>query len=297
MYKVGFILNGKGRRKKQFYKELNHARKNLSNIEFNVVETTFEGHALSLASEYSKDGYTHIVAIGGDGTLHEAVNGAMKSYNPDVVMGLMPFGTANDFTKTIKSPDSLADLFESISKSKIITLDVGKIEHRDGLRYFINIADLGIGADVVKRVNKSNKMLGANLTFFKAIIQTFLRYKNQPINCVADDWEYSGKINSLVAANAKYFGSGLCIAPDADPTDGEFSVVVSGDITIQDYLNNVKKIKRGQLIQHPEVSYKTAKVIKVQSDLDCGIEADGEFIGYTPVTLSIDERKLKFLTM
>lgn len=295
MYKVGFILNGKGRRKKQFYKELNQARKALKNIEFSVVETTRTGHAISLAFEFAGDNCTHIIAIGGDGTLHEAINGLMKNGGADVVVGLLPYGTANDFTKTLKVPESLADLFESISKDRTTRIDVGKIEHRDGQRFFINIADLGIGAEVVKRVNKTGKWMGANLTFFKAIIQTFLTFKNQPISCTADDWKYEGKINSLVAANGKYFGSGLCIAPEADPTDGKFSVIISGDITINDYLKNVKKIKRGELIQHPEVQYKVATKISITSEVDCGIEADGEFIGFTPATLSIADRKIRFL--
>ncbi|QSE97979.1 diacylglycerol/lipid kinase family protein [Fulvivirga lutea] len=297
MYKVAFILHGKSLRKKRFYKQLQQARQELRNIEFNVVETSQQGHATSLASEFITDGFTHIIAVGGDGTLHEAINGIIKNYTSEVVLGLLPFGTANDFIKSLSTPTNLADLFEAISKDKHQLLDIGKIEHEGGVKYFLNIADIGIGAEVVKRVNSSSKWFGSNFTFFTAIIRTFFTYKNVSVNCKADDWEYEGKVNSIVAANGKYFGSGLCIAPNADPSDGSFSVVISGDISISDYLKNVNKIKKAQILDHPQVQYKTAKQLELTSNETCGIEADGEYIGQLPATISIDERKIKFLVM
>ncbi|MEQ8927400.1 MAG: diacylglycerol kinase family lipid kinase [Fulvivirga sp.] len=297
MYKVAFILHGKSRRKKRFYKQLQQARQELRNIEFNVVETSQQGHATSLASEFIRDGFTHIIAVGGDGTLHEAINGIVKNYSPDIVLGALPFGTANDFIKSLSTPITLADLFEAISNNNYNLLDIGRIEHHDGVKYFMNIADIGIGAEVVKRVNSSSKWFGSNFTFFSAIIRTFISYKNVEVKCKADNWEYEGKINSLVAANGKYFGSGLCIAPKADPADGTFSVVISGDISISDYLKNVSKIKKAQILNHPLVQYRSATKLELTSTSTCGIEADGEFIGQLPATISIDERKIKFLAM
>ncbi len=295
MYKVGFILNGKSRKKKRFFKELAQARKKIKNLEFNVVETSARGHAKSLASEMLHDGFTHIIAVGGDGTLHEALNGFLKNHKRDSVLGTLPLGTANDFIKSTKGPQNLAELFEAISLDKTKRIDIGSIRHSDGDESFINIADLGIGAEVVKKVNNSSKLLGSGITFFSAIARTFLTYKNQPLTCKSNDWEYSGKVNSLVVANGKYFGNGLCIAPEAELDNKQFSVVVLGDISISDYLKNVRKLKKGEVIDHPQLEYKTAKKLEITSESPCGIEADGEFIGYTPATVSIEPSKINFL--
>ncbi|MTI41108.1 diacylglycerol/lipid kinase family protein [Fulvivirga lutimaris] len=296
MFKVGFILNGNNHRKKKFYKELSKVRKTLKDVEFNVIETTAQGHATSLAFEFVNEGYTHIIGVGGDGTLNEVINGIMRHENPEVVLGILPFGTANDFVKSIKLPASMKDMFEAVIREKSSKIDIGVIDLESRRHYFLNIADIGIGAEVVKRVNKSTKLFGSNFTFFAAIARTFLTYKNQDVKCHTNDWDYEGKTNSLVMANGKYFGSGMCIAPRADMQDGQFSVVISGDISIKDYLKNIKKIKRGEELSHPKVEYKTASKLELSSTESCGIEADGEFIGYMPASISVVPKKINLLT-
>ncbi len=296
MFKVGFILNGNNHRKKKFYKELALVRKKLKNLEFNVIETTAQGHATSLAFEFVKEGFTHIIGVGGDGTLNEVINGIMRHEDPKVVLGVLPYGTANDFVKTIKLPANMVDLFEAVIQEQSTTIDIGVIELERRRHYFLNIADIGIGAEVVKRVNGSTKFFGSNFTFFSSILRTFLSYKNQEIKCHTNDWVYEGKTNSLVMANGKYFGSGMCIAPKADLQDGQFSVVISGDISVKDYLKNVKKIKRGEELSHPKVEYRSASRLDLTSMESCGIEADGEFIGYLPASISVIPKKINLLT-
>jgi diacylglycerol kinase (ATP) len=297
MFKVGFILNSRSVRKERFYKELGLVKKTLRKIEFSVAETLHSGHATTLAGAFISAGFTHLIAVGGDGTLNEVVNGYMDkdNYNESIVIGLLPYGSANDFAKTIKLPDNMVDLFESVNKERVKKVDVGLIQYEKGQRYFINIADLGIGASIVQRVNKSNKWLGAEFTFFSAILRTFLSYKNQDIVCSTPDWEYSGKVNSLVMANGKFFGHGLCITPDADLNDGQFSILISGDITIWDYIKNVKTIKKGKQVEHPLLQYKKANTLKLTADQPCGIEADGEFVCNTPATISLIADKINFL--
>ena len=295
MYKVGFILNGKNRSKKRFYKELNSARKNLREIEFNVVETTEPGHATSLASEFINEGYTHLIAIGGDGTVHELINGVMKNFNEEVIVGVLPFGSANDFVKSAKPPNHLVDLFRAITDGKSIYIDIGKIEHQGGVSYFNNIADFGIGAEVVKRVNSSSKLFGAKLTFFKAIVESFFSYVNKTIVCKTPEWTKEGKMNSIVVANGKYFGNGMCIAPNAELNDGKFEVVVIGDISTRDYLKNMNGVQSGKELNHPKVQYLSANRLEISSTEKCGIEADGEFIGYAPATVSLEVEKIRLL--
>ncbi len=297
MFKVGFILNSRISRKKKFYQELDHAKKALRNIEFAVAETLLHGHAITLTSTFIKEGYTHLIAVGGDGTLNEVINGFMQeeNYNEDIIIGLLPYGSANDFAKSIDSPRNMVDLFEAVSKERVKKVDVGVIQLEKSKKYFINIADVGIGASIVQRVNKSKKLLGSSFTFFSAILRTFLSYKNQSISCSTADWEFTGKVNSLVMGNGKFFGHGLCIAPDANLADGQLAILISGDITIWDYIKNVKTVKKGIRVDHPLLQYKTANKLELSSEESCGIEADGEFIGTTPATISVAAKKIRFL--
>ena len=296
MYRVGFILNGRSSNKRSFYKSLDHARQSHGNLEFNVIETSQAGHATSLASEFLKDAYTHVIAVGGDGTLHETLNGFLKNEHKEAILGSLPSGTANDFLKTTESPTDVTSLFEAILNDHHEAIDIGHIHHSGGSEYFINIADLGIGAEVVKRVNSSRKLLGAHMTYFSAIAKTFATYKNRHVVCEADNWKYDGLVNSLVIGNGRFFGNGMCIAPEASIYDGTFQVIVIGNITIRDYLRHLNQIKRGELIEHPEVHYYEATHLKIDGDIACGIEADGELIGKVPAEISIVPGKIRFLT-
>ena len=299
MYKVGFIVNGKNRAKSRLYKHLKVSKDAICNLEYNFVETSWQGHASLLAKEFATEGYSHIIAVGGDGTLHEVVNGTLNSGLSPVV-GLLPLGSANDFSKTLSCPRKLIEVFDCIEKQSISKIDIGKIkftseDNKDEQKFFINISDLGIGADVVQRVNKSSRFLGPTIIFYKAILQSFLSYKNKSLTCKADGWLWSGKLNSFVMANGRYFGNGMCIAPDADPQSRLFQVVIIGDITIYDYLKQVGKIKKGKRIDHPSLEYREASKLKLEAETPCGIEADGEFLGYTPCELNILPKHLNYL--
>lgn len=299
MYKIGFIVNGKSRYKSGLYKALSKTKDTVCNLEYNFVETSWAGHASLLAKEFSEEGYSHIIAVGGDGSLHEVVNGVLDSSSNPIV-GLLPNGSGNDFAKTVKVPQGLNEVFDCIKNESVEKIDIGEIHYTtnhgvSASRFFINISDLGIGAEVVQRVNSASRFLGAGLIFYKAILQSFLTYKNKSLTCKADDWLWSGKLNSFVMANGRYFGNGMCIAPDANPTDGLFQIVIIGDITVYDYIKQIRKIKKGNRIDHPKLEYKEAKTLTLEAEHPCGIEADGEFLGYTPCRLSILPKHLNFL--
>lgn len=300
MLKIGFVVNGKKGRQKRLNQQFKKLGRTIQELDIVVKETTAMGDATVIAMNMADSGCTHIIAVGGDGTLNETVNGVKKSTKPHCKVGMLTYGTANDFARTIQAPKSLKKLLQLIEKGNSKKLDLGLIEQKVGdltyTRYFINIADLGIGAEVVKRVNGSSKFFGSDVTFFSAIVRTFFSYTNQPILCEADNWKWEGKINSLVIANGRYFGSGLCIAPEADPCDGKFSIMISGDIGLSDYLKNVSKIRKGKVLDHPKVEYKVARKLRITSpSLGCFIEADGEFIGGVPVMVSVVDRGIDFI--
>lgn len=258
-----------------------------TDFHISVHTTQYAGHAVALTQECIHAGATRILAVGGDGTLHEVVNGLMSS-DRAVPFLYLPNGTANDWGKTF-APPSTPSLLASRLKQPPTRVDVGCIKFtEEGTNtYFINIADCGMGAEVVQRVNRSSNSLPADLKFASAILQTFYSFKNQPVQVVLNEEPaYVGKIRAVIVANGKYFGSGLCIAPEASPADGQFEVVIIGDVSVWDYLRYVPKLKKGERINHRKVSYHKATSVQIRNH-DLGTEADGEFIGQGNVSFSL----------
>jgi diacylglycerol kinase family enzyme len=99
----------------------------------------------------------------------------------------------------------------------------------------------------------------------------------------------------MAVANGRYYGNAICTAPDAQLTDGQFQVAIFGDLSIWDYLKNLGNLKKGVKISHPQVSYHDAKEVLLESDDSCGIEADGEYVGLAPATISILPKAIRFL--
>ncbi len=294
--KTAFIVNGRGKNRLRFLKKFEQ-HKSLLHGEFHVVTTSFVGHAQRLAEEMAKDGFSNIIAAGGDGTLHEVANGVSNAGQTDIVIGLFPNGTANDYARTMGVSTNIAHLFAQINQGHFTPVNLGVVHFADDQKKtFVNIAEIGLGVDVVQRVNRSSRWLGPNTTFATAIIQSFLSYKNRHILVETDDWNWEGLVNSFVMANGRFFGSGLCIAPEASPVSTDLSVVIICDISIKDYLKHLPKLKKGEKLDHPQVIYKRAGKLKITSNETLGIEADGEFLGNGPVTVSVEPKALNFLT-
>jgi diacylglycerol kinase (ATP) len=183
-------------------------------------------------------------------------------------------------------------------------LDAGSMQFRlpDGsvnTRYFDNIADLGIGADVVVRVNGVHlrkKILGGKLTFFISILLTFLSYRHKKVRVSWEGFNWEGKVLSLVVANGRYFGSGLGIAPDAKLDDGLFEVVIFADLSIIDYLQNYSRVRQAKKVLHPEAFYYRTNKLSVEPEGKLVIvEADGEIEGQAPIVYTCMPGALKFL--
>lgn len=294
--KIYFIIKGLIKTKRLF--------KEIKNFfpEAEIFETTYASHAVELARNAAEKNCSHLIAVGGDGTLSEVVNGMVLSRKEKFpVVGLLTYGTANDFSKTVGIDGSIGQLKKLIEKNSIQKIDIGNVKftgknNKPEERFFINIADIGIGGYIVENINKSNKIFGADATFFIETLKAMFSFKRTKVKCICSEFQWEGKTLSMVMANGKYFGSGLCIAPNAVLSDGKFSIVVLGDVTIFDYLKNLSKVKRGEKIIHPEVFYKEANEIEIiPLESNCPIDLDGEFIGYAPAKFKIIPGKVDFL--
>lgn len=299
MKTISFILHGNLRTQQQLTAQIQETFQSELRVIFYYTE--FTGHAIELAKQAALANSAYIIATGGDGTLNEVVNGVLLSGNKAVIVGLLPCGTGNDFARTIQATNQVADLKHLISSNSVQPIDAGHLRFQNEKnetqsRYFINISDVGIGGSIAQKLSHSTRWCGAFLTFQKAIVSTFFTYKHQMVKTRADDFFYDGPILSYIVANGKYFGGGMGIAPDAKPNDGLFNIVLGAEISLWDYLKNFFTIRSCKKVNHPQMKYLQAKKISIESETPLPIDMDGEFVGYSPLEVSIMPNELRFLT-
>jgi YegS/Rv2252/BmrU family lipid kinase len=305
MEKISFILHGKMRGRRSVKDSL--MRKFSENYVVQFYETAHPRHAEELAIKALNDDCDFMISVGGDGTLHEVVNGFLKSGGRKkfkTVLGVLPYGTGNDFARGLGVTRNIDQLSEMISLNRPAILDAGCMEFQqpDGsvkICYFDNIADLGIGADVVVQVNGVHlrkKILGGTLTFFLSVMITFLTFKPKKVRVSWEGFTWEGSVLSLVVANGRFFGSGLGVAPDAKQDDGLFEVVIFADLSVLDYLKNFARVRKCLRVMHPEAHYYRAKEILVEPIGNIAIvESDGEIAGQAPVLYKCLPAAMPFL--
>jgi diacylglycerol kinase (ATP) len=297
---VAVILNGLSLRKKNFYKEI--LPKILSIYPSDVFETKSKDDAFTL-TQAAKSKYKIILAAGGDGTIHQVVNGILSEGEHKLpTIGIIPLGSGNDFARgmdLLKNPiNRLIALLRNFSPKFI---DIGKVYYttQAGVKaqssYFINETSIGMGPEVVKRVMESKQHFGASIAYYKNILSTFLQYKPMHVSATTPDWEWKGRMRSLAIANGKYFGHGLCIAPTAKPDDGLFNAFICGNVSVLDFIRYSETMKKERVVKHPEVHYRETRSILLDAESKCLIEADGELLGELPATIEMAHIKIPFL--
>ena len=260
-----------------------------------VSFTAYSGHAVELAKENASKETNIIIAVGGDGTLNEVLNGIMLSEKTKTTIGHFPLGTANDFSKTLGIEKNLEQFLGALKTNNTILIDVGKIKCNNSDSYFLNIADAGLGGFVANKLNKSKKKLGGKITYFKVILTGILSFKKPQVEIQFNDTVYKGKLMSLAICNGKSFGNGLIISPNAKVNDGLFNITLLGDVSVWDYFRNLKNLKKGVLLKHPNIHYYSSDKIQINSKDLCEIEADGEYVGKGEACFEIIPKSLNFL--
>ncbi len=256
--------------------------------------------AARVARRAIEDGAECVVAVGGDGTLNEVVNGFFdgggKPLNPDVALGVLPRGTGGDFRKTFEwEPDLDACLKRLSSPDEARTLDLGLLEFVDSAgqearRYFINICSFGVSGLVDFEVNRRSKLLGGKVSFMLGSARALLKYSDKPVQM---SWDGGApetlKITTVAVANGRYFGGGMKVAPDADPTDGLFDVTVWTGYTLADFAFKSKAIYDGSHVNLPGTRRFRCKAL-VAEPLDGEevlLDVDGEQPGRLPCRMTV----------
>lgn len=278
-----------------------------SGVPYATEITRGRGDAIRLARSAVLAGCGAVVAIGGDGTLFEVVNGVMDPLNvgaplhEGVAVGLVQAGRGSDFGRSAGIPSDIDSACQRLLSARTETIDLGYVRYRtfageENGRYFANAAGLGFDAEVTLRANSAPRLLGGTISYLGSLLTTLSTYKNKRITASLDSSEpLHGKVNSMVVANGQYFGGGMKIAPNARLTDGMFDVIVLGDLGKLDLVRNVPRVYDGSHITHPKVSVSRASRLIATSPDRLLLQADGEVLGTAPADFTIIPRVLSLI--
>lgn len=275
-----------------------------SSYEFEYVMTEYPGHATELASKALKSGYGTIMSVGGDGTMNEVINGFFedgRAINADSKLAVFSSGTGCDFIRTLGINKGLEGLLSVLDRNQTKQLDLGLASFIDESentikRYFMNIADIGIGAETANRVNKHSKKLKGFLSFMLGTLSTIILYKNKYFEIEIDDKIFlNGIINSVIVANGKYFGGGMKVAPDAVTDDGFFDIIIIGDIGKPELIKSFPLIYKGEHMNHAKIRHYRGRKVEVRSGGKGLIELDGEIPGRYDTVFEIIPKAIRVL--
>jgi len=255
-------------------------------------ETLFSerpGHLIDLARTAVDGGAQLVVAVGGDGTLNEVINGVAER---DVDLATIPLGTGMDFGRAYGIPTRFDDAVSVVLDGATRTIDAGRVRYRtwdgqDAERWFGNVGTVGMSGAVAQRANGMSKVLGGRVTFFYALTRVFLTWQNTDVTVSLDDVERSGRMHDVIVANGPWHGGGMMLAPDAKPDDGLFDVVLIGDVSKVDFLTTAPKIYKGRHVTHPKVEILRSAHATVDAPERLPIEVEGEQVGTTPAAFEI----------
>lgn len=270
-------------------------------IEFETVYTEYPRHAMSLAAEGLAKGFKRVMAVGGDGTANEVINGLLKREDlmtPQFGLIIFSQGTGCDYIKSLGISNQLEDIIKIIKEGTTRLVDLGLVtyvtqESKAESRYFINLANLGIGAETVYLVNKSTKFLGGFWTYLFGVLRAVFTYHNKQVRLVIDDHQIlNEKINSVMVAKGEYVGGGIKIAPGSRLDNGKFKLIVLGNFGKLEIIANLAKAYRGLHLSHPKVSQFWGSRVSLESSEKMMIELDGEIVGFLPAHFEIQIKRL-----
>ena len=267
-------------------------------IEFIASITDHAYHAIELAREAVLSGFRKLLVVGGDGAVHEVLNGlySQTEVSPsEVTVGLSPVGSGNDWSRLHRIPADYGRAVDLIAEAGVRTRlqDVACVHTlMDGkpyCRYMMNIGGLGFDSDVCRRfdIAKEHGHAG-DRQYLKSLLSGFLAYRPLRFRVVVDGEEfYHGTAFSVALGIGQYCGGGMRQTPDAIPDDGLINVTVVGKLSKWKFLSKVPSLFKGDIYRHKEVRHTTGRRVEISAAPYSYMEVDGEPVGITPVRIEV----------
>ncbi len=310
--KIAVVFNpvaGAGRARKfwpQFDAEL---RRQLG--DFTLCQTTQPQDAAKLATQLTSDGFDLIIAAGGDGTIGETVDGLLKSGKSALQLpqlAILPCGTGSDLARSLSIAGSPAELVSRIVAANERIIDAGRVsyvddEGRSAMRHFVNIASLGLSGPTSRAVNRAKRAGAASgqLVFMWHTIRELLRYQFQDVRITVDDNPaIEARIAVVAAANGRYFGGGMMIAPQALQDDGLLDLVIFRGAAKLALIRDMRLLYSGSHINHPAVTILRGRKFSIEPSGGLAgnrafIDIDGESPGSIPAMFEVLPGALRVL--
>ena len=277
-----------------------------SGLPYEVARTTRPLEATEITQRAVRESRPVVVAVGGDGTLNEVVNGFFRNGAPlptTSKLAMVPLGTGGDFRRTLRIPTDTRQAIEILRSGVVRRLDAGCVTFQTadgatGVRHFINIADAGLGGEVVHIVGNGTKRFGS-ATYTLAGLRALIGFKNKPMTVDIDGAVHElKKAQQVVVANCQFFGGGMQMAPSASPTDGVFDVVLIKNAGKIETMRGMNDIRSGKHLDqsNPKMELMYGKRISVTSPEKVRIDLDGEAVGFLPALFEIQPSAIEFIT-
>jgi diacylglycerol kinase (ATP) len=275
-------------------------------IPYETALTTRPNEATEITQRAVRQSRSVVVAVGGDGTLNEVVNGFFHNGAPLPTtsrLAMVPLGTGGDFRRTLRIPVEPKDAIGVLKTGVVRKLDVGcvtyaKADGTSGVRHFINIADAGLGGDVVNMVGNGTKRFGS-LAYTIGGTRALIGFSNKPMTVDIDGVTHQlPKAQQVVVANCQFFGGGMQMAPTASPTDGVFDVILVKNAGKIETMRGMNDFRAGKHLDqsNPKIELMYGKRVSVSSPKKVRIDVDGEAVGYLPALFEIQPGSIEFIT-
>jgi len=268
-----FIVNSTAGRGKTG-KKINSLLKflNEQNFNYEIELTKAPLHAVELTEQAISNGFKNIVAVGGDGTVNEVVNGIMKSGNPEKInFGIIPEGGGNDFAHHFHLSHKIRKAVKILKKQKTVKVDVGKIEDF----FFINAFGIGFDAEVA-RYSRRIFLLNGLLRYLPAVLKSLVFLKTYPLEISLKNTKLKSEYLLITIGNSRFCGSGFQLTPNAVADDGLFDVCLIEKVNRRRILKLLPSALKGKHLAEPEVTVFRSNIIEIKSDRKLPVYFDGE---------------------
>lgn len=244
------------------------------------------------ACRASTDGFTQVVAVGGDGTIHHVVNGLMRTRHR-LPLAIVPVGTSNDLARSLGIPRDVASAADAVFHGNVAPIDVV----RCGDRYMVNAGGVGLDAVVVDELRRSSGRIPlGRARYLIHGVRELMRFRNVPLVVTVDNVEVAnGSCLMVAVGNGRYFGGGMKICPDASMADGQLDICIGHDLTRRETLALMPRVFVGAHVGHPKVEMHQGRSIRIEGPEGMRLQLDGEPALVADIAFSVEPAAIQIV--
>jgi len=269
-----------------------------------TLQTGARGRATDLTRQAIQEGAEIIVAVGGDGTINEVVNGFFehdKLISDTATLAILPHGTGSDFSRALHIPEGVEKTAALIQSGQPRLLDLMKVryttmEGAQAERYSVNITSFGMSGTVASRVNRSSKTFGGKTSFVLAALRTAITFRGNAVTMSLDNSiAIEAKVINVAVGNGQYHGAGMLACPRAAIDDGLIDVTLIEFLPLPELIRSLPLLYNGKIYEHPKVRFFRAKCVRADSQESALCEIDGEPLGRLPIEITVIPEAIRVL--